>query len=133
MAPEVVLRKLEHLRQLVADLRRHEGASVERVREHHYEVERILELLVTSSADLPQHRLAEREVVASSYRDVFRRASAEGLLSPSLATKLEEAMGMRNVLVHLYDEIDYEILQRGIGEALAGFPALIAELLPRAR
>lgn len=39
---------------------------------------------------------------------------------------------MRNVLVHLYDEIDLETIHSSIGTALADFRRLIAELEPHA-
>jgi len=128
MAPEVVLRKLGALRRLLADLEPFAGSSLPEVIAEHYKVERILELLATASADLLQHLLAERGTVADSYRDVFRKAATAGLLGPELASRLEEAAGMRNILVHLYDEIDYEILHRSIALARRDFAALIAAL-----
>ncbi|MCA1732023.1 MAG: DUF86 domain-containing protein [Acidobacteria bacterium] len=129
MAPEVVLRKLETLRRLLRDLQPMAGASLETVAAEHYKVERILELLVTASADLLQHLLAERGIVAGSYKDVFRFAASEGLLDLPLATRLEEAAGMRNVLVHLYDEIDLRILHASIERALKDFAELVAAMI----
>ena len=130
MAPEVVLRKLAGLKRLLADLEPFAGRTLSEVVAEHYQVERILELLATAGADLLQHLLAERGIVADSYRDVFRRAAAEGWLEPALAERLEEAAVMRNVLVHLYDEIDYGILHASIPTALADFAALVAALAP---
>jgi uncharacterized protein YutE (UPF0331/DUF86 family) len=132
VAPEVVLRKLELLRRLVGDLEPFAGASLEEVIAEHYKVERIFELLATAAADLVQHLLAERDIVARSYREVFREAATAELLEQPLAQRLEEAAGMRNVLVHLYDEIDYRILHESIGDALHDFAALIAALAPLA-
>jgi uncharacterized protein YutE (UPF0331/DUF86 family) len=132
VAPEVVLRKLELLRRLVGDLEPFAGASLEEVIAEHYKVERIFELLATAAADIVQHLLAERGIVAQSYREVFREAATAGLLEQPLAQRLEEAAGMRNVLVHLYDEIDYRILHESIGDALHDFAALIAALAPLA-
>lgn len=130
MAPEVILRKLEILRRLVMDLRLHENASLDEVEKEHYRIERILELLATSAADLLQHILGEREIIAHSYREVFRKAGEDKLITASLAERLENAAGMRNVLVHLYDEIDLAILRQSISEALRDFPELIAALAP---
>lgn len=133
MAPEVVLRKLELLRRLVRDLSPYADASLDDVKQEHYKIERILELLATASADLLQHLLGEREVIASSYRDVFRKAAECGLLEVGLAGRLEDAAGMRNVLVHLYDEIDIAILHQSVGHALRDFREVIAALAPFAR
>lgn len=132
MPPEVVHRKLDVLRQLLHDLQPFARASLDEVVAEHYKVERILELLGTAAADLVQHLLAERGVVAASYRDVFRQAAAAKLLAPPLAERLEDAAGMRNVLVHLYEGIDYEILHASVGEALRDFTALVTALDPLA-
>lgn len=132
MAPEVVLRKLEQLRRLLQDLQPFASASLAEITAEHYKVERILELLATAGADLVQHLLAERGVIAASYRDAFGQAATAGLIEPDLARQLERAAGMRNVLVHLYEAIDYEILRASIGEALRDFAALVAALQPLA-
>lgn len=128
MAPEIVLRKLETLRTLLIDLRPYAGASLDEVIADHYKVERILELLATASADLLQHLLAERDIVATSYREVFRQAAAAGLLTEELSLNLQRAAAMRNLLVHLYEGIDYQILHASIEGALRDFSALVAIL-----
>lgn len=133
MAPEVVLRKLKKLRLLLRDLEPFVDVSLEKVVAEHYKVERIFELLATAGADLLQHLLTERDVTATSYRDVFRQAASHGLVDPALARRLEDAAGMRNVLVHLYDEIDFEILHASIGQALDDFTELVAALAPFAQ
>ncbi len=132
MAPEVILRKLEMIRHLLHDLQPFAAAPLETVVAEHYKVERILELLATSAADLLQHILAERGVVARSYRDVFHQSGVSGLIDEQLALSLVAAAGMRNVLVHLYDEIDMRILHASIEPALRDFPALVAALAPLA-
>ncbi|MGD2115784.1 MAG: DUF86 domain-containing protein [Acidobacteriota bacterium] len=132
MAPEVVTRKLAFLRRLLADLKRYEGSGLDEVETHHYEVERILELLGTTGADLVAHLVGERGETPESYRDAFRRAGALGLIPEELADRLEEAAAMRNVLVHLYDEINLETVHSSIATALADFQRLIGELEPYA-
>jgi uncharacterized protein YutE (UPF0331/DUF86 family) len=39
---------------------------------------------------------------------------------------LQNAASMRNVLVHLYEEIDYEILHQSIPKALEDFAQFVA-------
>jgi len=134
MAPEVVLRKLGILRRLLTDLEPYVDADRDRVRRDHYVVERILEVLGTASADLLAHLLAEEEGEApSSYRETFQAAGERGLIPRPLAAELEKAVAMRNVLVHLYEDIDYEILHAAIPRAAKDYRQLIAELEPRAR
>lgn len=64
------------------------------------------------------HELAERGIVPGTYRDAFRRAGEEGLIPADLAASLADAAGLRNVLVHLYEDIDYEIVAASIGRAI---------------
>ena len=133
MAPEVVLRKLEILRRLLTDLEPYVDADRERVRKDHYVVERILAVLGTASADLLAHLLAEEGEAPSSYRETFQAAGERSLIPRPLAAELEKAVAMRNVLVHLYEDIDYEILHAAIPRAAKDYRQLIAELEPRAR
>lgn len=128
MAPEVVVRKLGYLRSLLDELRKHAGATADEIADDPYRVERLLELLVTAAADLLTHLLAERGTQPGTYRETFRRAGELGLLDRDLSERLQKAAGMRNVLVHLYDEIDYGIVREGIENALRDFPQLIRDL-----
>lgn len=121
MTRDVLARKLERLRIYLTGLAPHEGKSAEEVRADPYEVERLLELLVQVAVDIVSHELAERGRVPDSYRDAFLAAGAEGLLPEGLSERLAKAAGLRNVLVHLYNEIDYEIVAASIGRALRDF------------
>lgn len=133
MAPDVVARKLGYLRSLLGDLREHAGAGPEEIAREHYRVERILELLVTAAADLLTHLLAEQGEPPGTYREAFRRAGEAGLIGPELSERLQKAAGMRNVLVHLYEEIDLGIVREAVENAIQDFPALITALEPRGR
>ncbi len=126
MARDVLLRKLAYLRQLLRDLAPFEQMSRAGIEAHHYTIERILELLVGAAADLLFHILAERGRAPTSYREAFRLAAQEGLLPDDLAARLQQAAGMRNVLVHFYEMIDYDILQASIAPTLRDFALFVA-------
>jgi uncharacterized protein YutE (UPF0331/DUF86 family) len=126
VAPEVLLRKLASLRRLLADLAPFEDATLAQVQAEHYKLERLFELLVMSASDIVFHKLADRDLTPDSYRGAFEMAAAQGLLPASLAERLQEAAGMRNVIVHLYQDIDYAILHASIGPALRDFGQFIA-------
>ena len=128
MAPEVVSRKLDFLRMTLADFQRFSGSSMEQVLAEHYQIERLFELLVTAAADLIQHLLAERKVAAASYSDAFARAGRIGILPADLAAKLQDAARMRKVLVHLYEDIDYERVRDSIDPLLGDIAILIAAI-----
>ncbi len=126
MARDVLLRKLAYLRQLLRDLTPFGQMSRAEIEAHHYTVERILELLVGAAVDLLFHILTERGLAPASYRDAFRLAAQEGLLPGDLAERLQQAAGMRNILVHLYETIDYAILHASIAPALRDFALFVA-------
>ncbi len=132
MAPEVVHRKLAYLRSLLQQLRQHADASVDDLRKDPYRAERLLELLVTAAADLLTHLLAERDEHAGTYRETFEHAGTAGLIDPDLSARLQKAAGMRNVLVHQYEVINYEMIRQGIANILRDLPALVAQLEPLA-
>lgn len=126
MAPEVFLRKLTYLRQLLADLGPYDGATLAEVQTEHYKLERIFELLVMAATDVLYHTLAERGITPVSYRDAFKLAAEQGLIPIDLAHRLQDAAGMRNVIVHLYEQIDYTILHDSISPALRDFEQFVA-------
>jgi uncharacterized protein YutE (UPF0331/DUF86 family) len=128
MAPDVLVRKLAYLRQLLEDLAAFRGADAAEVAREHYKLERILELLATAASDTLHHLLAERGIAPESYRDTFRLAAEHGLLPADLAARLQKAAGMRNVLVHLYEYVDFDILHQSVEPALRDFAQLIAAL-----
>lgn len=128
MAPEVLLRKLAYLRQLLRDLEPYRDATPGEVAAEHYKIERLFELLVVVSTDMLFHKLAELNRPADSYRDAFALAAETGLLPEDLAVRLQSAAGMRNILVHLYEQIDFDILQASIRPALDDFAQFVAEM-----
>ena len=65
----------------------------------HYKLERIFELLVVVTTDILNHHLAER---------------------------LQDAAGMRNVIVHLYERVNYAILRDSIKPAPRDFSRAVA-------
>jgi len=128
MVAEVLLRKLIYLRQLLRDLELYRQATLAEVMAEHYKLERLFELLVMAASDILNHLLAEQDIVADSYRAAFRLAGEQGMIPVELAGRLQDAAGMRNVLVHLYDEIDYTILQASIVPALADFAEFVTAI-----
>jgi uncharacterized protein YutE (UPF0331/DUF86 family) len=118
---DVLVRKLGRLQTYLGDLKRHAGKSAGEIRADPYEIERLLELLVQVSVDLVTHELAERGIVPETYRQAFLLGGEQGLLPDDLAEALADAAGLRNVLVHLYEDIDYEIVAASVGRAIQDF------------
>jgi len=126
VAPDVLLRKLTYLRKLLEDLSPYKDASFAQVEAEHYKLERLLELMVMAATDILNHLLAERGKTAVSYKSAFQLAAKEGMIPAQLSDRLQNAASMRNVLVHMYEDIDYEILHQSIPTALEDFAQFVA-------
>lgn len=118
MTRDVLARKLHRLRAYLSHLEHHAGRSADDIADDPFEVERLLELVVQVPVDILNHELAARGVVPESYRDTFVQGGRTGLLPESLANTLALSAGLRNVLVHAYEEIDYELVAMSISRAL---------------
>jgi len=118
--PEIVERRLAHQRDLLRHLDTLGPIDAERLRTEpivRAATERMMQALVDLALDLNAH-------VAST---VLGRAPATGresfdlmveakVLSPELAARLKPAVGLRNILVHMYADIDVGLVAAAVGE-----------------
>lgn len=121
---EVFQRRLARLEQLLRDLR--QLASIPRAeylgdRGKQAQAERWLHLAAECVLDLAHHLIADRGWrTPSSYRDAIQVLAENDILDDSLAGQLEAWAGLRNVLVHLYLDVDqqmlFTILERDLGQ-----------------
>jgi uncharacterized protein YutE (UPF0331/DUF86 family) len=121
---EVFDRRLARLEQLLRHLRR--AADLDKKTflgdpMATASTERWLQLASECALDLAHHVIADRGwKTPSTYREAFQILCDEGALSPDLAAQMKQWAGLRNVLVHLYLEVDYErlyeILQRDLDQ-----------------
>jgi uncharacterized protein YutE (UPF0331/DUF86 family) len=117
---EVFERKLGFLRQFLMDLEPYGRLAPEERRRQHYAIERLLQLLCESAADIGLQVLKARGIgLASSYREVFLALAQHDAMPRDLADPLVDACGMRNVLTHLYDVIDLDRVIAAVEPALA--------------
>lgn len=69
--------------------------------------ERLLQVSIQICIDLAAQVVSEQSVAPpSSYSDVFKVLGDKGVISPEIAARLGNAARQRNLLVHLYMEID---------------------------
>jgi uncharacterized protein YutE (UPF0331/DUF86 family) len=57
----------------------------------------------------------------SDYHDSFLKAHEAGMLSAELARELARSAGLRNHIVHEYEEVDHAIVHSAIPKALSQF------------
>lgn len=99
----------------------------------HHLAERYLELACACVLDIAQHVIADEGYrQASTYKETMDVLRDEGVLSPDLAERLRKWMGLRNLLVHLYLEIEhgevYDSIQHDLGD-LEEFAAAMSRFL----
>lgn len=120
----------------LTELRSFQGVSRERFIHEpalHHLAERYLHLACEAVLDIAQHVIADRGYPqASSYRHAIEMLEEEGILDEDLSERLQRWMGFRNVLVHLYLEIDhsrvYDAIQGDLGD-LGAFAAAMSRFL----
>ena len=83
--------------------------------------------------DLANHVIASDGLrVPRDYGDAFRVLAESGVLDPALAERMVSLAGARNLIVHLYAEVDDERLARSVREGgltdLSDFASRIAAL-----
>jgi len=87
-------------------------------------VERILERTIGRALDINQHIIAEcgsgLETV-KRYRDTFLRLVDLKIYSRPFAESIAKSTGLRNAIVHEYNNIDPDILHKSIGQAVKEF------------
>lgn len=114
--------RLSALEGYLAELRSFGGRSREEfVREPalHHLAERFLHLACECVLDIAHHLVSDSGYrQPANYRDAMEVLREEGVLDADLAERLKRWMGLRNVLVHLYLEIDHGRIHDAIREDL---------------
>ena len=127
-----VRRKLNLMVECLSLLRPIADRSVEEYKDDPYRkgaAERFFQKTVEAAADINAHLAAElgREAPEDYYRSFIRLADL-GVISKSLAESIAPFSGVRNRLVHEYDEIDDARVLAAIREAQRIIPQYIEEI-----
>ncbi len=108
---EVLRRRLDALLDYLGRLEVFRSDDRERFvadRDRHHLAERYLHLAVESALDIANHLIADAGFEApETYRDAFAILVRHGVLDAALGQRLQSWTGMRNILVHLYLDIDH--------------------------
>ena len=110
---ELVAKKLAFIETCVRELRtlaRPERIA-EDVREQRF-VEHTLQLAIQAALDVASHIVSDDRLgEPDTSRDVFRLLQRAGIVTADLGMRLEQMAGFRNVVVHLYQEVDLGIVR----------------------
>ncbi len=129
MSPDVINKKLTAMTAYLNDLLPYKKISFDKFMGKHYEIERLLELLVMTASDILFHLISARgEETPISYKAAFIKAGDMGIISKKLSKNLALSAGLRNILAHEYEAIDYAIVHKSVPLAIRDFTAFIKKL-----
>ncbi|MHC4886715.1 MAG: type VII toxin-antitoxin system HepT family RNase toxin [Planctomycetota bacterium] len=123
----VVANKLESLRRCVVRIESKVPDSAEALKKD-VDCQDILsinlERAVQVCVDISSHIVATTELPApATMGEGFDQLAELGVISSELAVRMRKAVGFRNLSVHAYDEIDWEIVFSIVTKHLSDFTA----------
>ena len=124
---ELIQRKLLLNQRELERLKAFEGLRIDEIAKDPGEYaacERYLERLIGRAIDINRHIIAEKGNVTLGvmrYRDTFLALTELGVYPKDFAEKIAPSAGLRNALVHEYNDIDPNMLQKSIGQAIQEF------------
>lgn len=98
-------------------------------------VERMLERIVLRAVDANEHIIsslatgAEGKATRLTYRETFLKLADYDVCSPEFAERIAASAGLRNVLVHEYNDIDHRIVHGSIRRTLEDYTEYVSALM----
>jgi len=125
MDKDVINRKLESLRRCIARITSKMPITPEALRSN-YDLQDVialnLERAVQVCVDIAAHVISETEVPPpSTMAESFARLAELQVLPPQLADSLQKAVAFRNILVHNYTDINWDIVANILTSHLTDF------------
>ncbi len=119
-----ILRKLSFMQRCVSYLKSVDAGSSEL--ENNYElrsaVERNFQLAIESAIDIGEIIISREGFERPEmYRSVFLILGKNRIIPGEFAEEFAQAAGFRNILVHMYEEVDLDILYTFLTERLDDF------------
>ena len=96
-------------------------------------VERLLERIVMRAIDVNEHLISELATGEGSgtrltYRDTFLRLARLGVYPKDFAEQIARSAGLRNILVHEYNDVDRKIVHGSIKSCLRDYHSYIGRV-----
>jgi len=117
--PKSVDARLEHLAELLAEserIRASGRAAYDASFRDRLAAQHAIQLAIQICVDIGAHLIAELALrMPDDYRGVFAALQEPLSLAPDLVEELSAAAGMRNVLVHVYLEVDDDRVWDALG------------------
>ena len=137
--PEMIaLSHLTELDESLKDWERYQRYSLEDLQKDRDKRNMVLHAMLISiqaAIDISSHLISKNQLKRpTTYRETFELLGQAGMISEELAGELSDLAGLRNVLVHIYGELDldeiHSVLQNDL-KILRSFRDEIKELLKK--
>jgi len=129
---DLILSKLLKIKKYIQELKTFSNITFEEYKRDFIKkraVERLILLLVEVATDINSYVIVEiGKNPPTDYYDSFIKAIEIGLISKQLGEKLAPSAGLRNRLVHEYDEIKDDIVHSSINDAIKLYTTFIKEV-----
>lgn len=129
---KLIQRKITFLAQLKKELIRYGVKSLSELSKNHQmekAVEKTLQEMVEICLDIGKHIIADEGFrLPEDSKDIFSILNQEGILSNELIPIMINMAGFRNIVVHLYEKIDLEIVYGIYKKHLGDFDRFIEEI-----
>lgn len=134
LRPEFVERKLQLIAEDLGRLAEFRDDSYEDLVSDDLRLaglERILERIVLRAIDVNEHLIGalatgrEEKATRLTYRETFLRLADYGVYPRELGEAIAPSAGLRNVLVHEYNDIDHRIVHGAVRMALEQYSAYV--------
>lgn len=130
--PEIVLVRLRLISKYYNTLERFRSTSLDEFLndfEKQLIVERLLQLMTQAAIDINEHILSRLNPGNSVTNfEGFIELSKYQVITPELARQIAPSSGLRNRLVHEYDEIDPQQVFKAISFALQQYPLYVRQV-----
>jgi uncharacterized protein YutE (UPF0331/DUF86 family) len=89
-----------------------------------------LQVSIETCINIANHIIATKRLRApKDYRDSFKVLNEAGILPDDFTQTMREMAGLRNLLVHLYWDVDNEMIYEGIRSELRDFDTFVGHIV----
>jgi len=125
---DFIEKKIELIQEELGNLARLKEFSLPEIMSDFYKyntLERLLEKITMRAVDINQHLLRElgQGDAPNTYRETFLQLGKMGILPEKLAKSIAKSVGLRNILVHDYDDeiVDYSKIYDSVSDCLKDY------------
>lgn len=117
------LMKLDEYQRELDELFRSSIADIKRESTKRHTAERLTQLIVDAMIDINIHLIRQGDLPPSDdLKGTFVTLGEHGVLDKAFAEKLAPVVGIRNILVHQYEDIDLDLFLQTLARERGDFP-----------